>query len=115
MIFKKMKKTAEAHLGTEVTDAVISVPAYYCDSQREATRNAGAVFIIIWLSQKDWELANSRIWLVESNIESGLDFPLYTGYVLRWKRCKVKNKIIDNSLQRVFIYVGKEDNRFWQN
>jgi len=42
MIFKKMKKIAESHLGTEVTDAVISVPAYYKDTQREATRNAGA-------------------------------------------------------------------------
>ena len=45
MIFKKMKKIAESHLGAEVTDAVISVPACYNNSQREATRNAGAVVI----------------------------------------------------------------------
>lgn len=43
MIFKRMKKTAESHLGTEITDAVISVPANYNDSQREATRNAGII------------------------------------------------------------------------
>ena len=45
MTFKKMKKIAESHLGTEVTDAVISVPAYYNNTQREATRNAGALVI----------------------------------------------------------------------
>ena len=43
MILKKMKKITESHLGTEVTDAVISVPAFFNDSQREATRNAGTV------------------------------------------------------------------------
>lgn len=45
MIFKKMKKIAESHLGAEVTGAVISVPAYYNDLQREATRHAGALVI----------------------------------------------------------------------
>jgi len=36
--------------------------------------NIHLVFII-WLSHKDWELPNSRIWLAEIDIESGLDFP----------------------------------------
>lgn len=45
MIFKKMKKIAKSHLGAEVTGAVISVPAYYNDLQREATRHAGALVI----------------------------------------------------------------------
>ena len=74
-----MKKTAESHLGTEVTDAVISVPAYYNNSQREATRNAGAVVMFHYymaVSHKDWALANSRIWLAESDIESSLGFPI---------------------------------------
>lgn len=39
----KMKETAEAYLGTKVTNAVITVPAYFNDSQRQATRNAGEI------------------------------------------------------------------------
>ena len=41
MILQKMKKTAEDYLGQEVTDAVITVPAYFSDSQRQATKEAG--------------------------------------------------------------------------
>ena len=41
MILQKMKKTAEDYLGTTVTDAVITVPAYFNDSQRKATKEAG--------------------------------------------------------------------------
>ena len=36
-----MKETAEKHLGQEVKEAVITVPAYFNDSQRQATKNAG--------------------------------------------------------------------------
>ena len=43
MILQKMKKTAEDYLGTEVTEAVITVPAYFNDSQRQATKEAGEV------------------------------------------------------------------------
>jgi len=43
MILTKMKETAEAYLGTEVKDAVITVPAYFNDSQRQATKDAGAI------------------------------------------------------------------------
>ncbi len=42
-ILQKMKKTAEDFLGTEVTDAVITVPAYFNDSQRQATKDAGKI------------------------------------------------------------------------
>ena len=42
-ILKKMKKTAEDYLGEEVTGAVISVPAYFNDSQRQATKDAGRI------------------------------------------------------------------------
>ena len=34
---------------------------------------------IIWLSHKDWELPNSRIWLAEIDIDRGLDFPIQAG------------------------------------
>ena len=43
MILQKMKKTAEDYLGQEVTDAVITVPAYFSDSQRQATKEAGTI------------------------------------------------------------------------
>lgn len=43
MILQKMKKTAEDYLGAEVTDAVITVPAYFDDSQRQATKDAGKI------------------------------------------------------------------------
>jgi len=43
MILQKMKKTAEDFLGSEVTDAVITVPAYFNDSQRQATKEAGEI------------------------------------------------------------------------
>ena len=42
-ILKKMKKTAEDYLGSEVTEAVITVPAYFNDSQRQATKDAGRI------------------------------------------------------------------------
>ena len=43
MILAKIKKDAEAYLNTEITDAVITVPAYFHDAEREATRNAGKI------------------------------------------------------------------------
>jgi molecular chaperone DnaK len=43
MVLQKMKKTAEDYLGTEVTEAVITVPAYFNDSQRQATKEAGEI------------------------------------------------------------------------
>ena len=42
-VLQKMKETAEAHLGEEVTDAVVTVPAYFNDSQRQATKDAGRI------------------------------------------------------------------------
>ncbi len=43
MVLQKMKKTAEDHLGSEVKEAVITVPAYFNDSQRQATKEAGEI------------------------------------------------------------------------
>jgi len=43
MVLQKMKKTAEDYLGTSVTEAVITVPAYFNDSQRQATKEAGEI------------------------------------------------------------------------
>jgi len=42
-VLGKMKETAESYFGTDVTDAVITVPAYFNDSQRQATKDAGAI------------------------------------------------------------------------
>ena len=43
IILQKMKKTAEDYLGQTVTEAVITVPAYFSDSQRQATKEAGEI------------------------------------------------------------------------
>ncbi|XWV26260.1 putative heat shock 70 kDa protein [Tupanvirus soda lake] len=43
MVLTKMKQTASAYLGVEVTDAVITVPAYFNDSQRQSTKDAGKI------------------------------------------------------------------------
>jgi heat shock protein 1/8 len=43
MVLIKMKETAEAYLGARVKDAVITVPAYFNDSQRQATKDAGSI------------------------------------------------------------------------
>lgn len=43
MVLQKMKKTAEDYLGQEITEAVITVPAYFSDSQRQATKEAGQI------------------------------------------------------------------------
>ncbi len=43
MVLQKMKKTAEDYLGEEVTEAVVTVPAYFSDSQRQATKEAGQI------------------------------------------------------------------------
>ncbi|GKB10766.1 putative heat shock protein 70 family protein, partial [Tanacetum coccineum] len=43
MILVKMKETAEAYLGKVVKNAVVAVPAYFNDSQRQATKDAGAI------------------------------------------------------------------------
>ena len=43
MVLTKMKETAESYLGHEVTEAVITVPAYFNDSQRQATKDAGVI------------------------------------------------------------------------
>src|SRR5258706_14789167 len=43
IILQKMKKTAEDYLGSEVTEAVITVPAYFNDAQRQATKEAGEI------------------------------------------------------------------------
>merc|ERR1719359_1827421 len=43
MVLSKMKETAEAYLGQDVKDAVVTVPAYFNDSQRQATKDAGMI------------------------------------------------------------------------
>merc|ERR1712061_806658 len=43
MVLLKMKETAEAYLGHEIKDAVVTVPAYFNDSQRRATKDAGVI------------------------------------------------------------------------
>lgn len=43
MVLEKMKATAEAYIGEPVTDAVVTVPAYFNDAQRQSTKDAGKI------------------------------------------------------------------------
>ena len=43
MVLTKMKETAESYLGTTVKDAVVTVPAYFNDSQRQVTKDTGTI------------------------------------------------------------------------
>lgn len=60
MVLTKMKETAEAYLGKAVNDAVITVPAYFNDSQRQATKDAGTIAGMYWMNfsycQKNYTL-----------------------------------------------------------
>merc|ERR1712211_39057 len=62
MILTKMKETAEAHLGHSVKDAVVTVPAYFNDSQRQATKDAGVIWVVKTLTTGWWTilLKNSK-------------------------------------------------------
>ena len=70
MILQKMKADAEAHLGEEITEAVITVPAYFEDSQRKATKEAGKIagmkvpriiiFVILWIPPTNYLFWRTR-------------------------------------------------------
>jgi hypothetical protein len=59
-VLRKMKKTAEDYLGEEVTEAVITVPAYFNDSQRQATKDAGG--LPVWKSSASSTNRRPRPW-----------------------------------------------------
>ena len=54
MVLTKMKEVAEAYLGKTITDAVVTVPAYFNDSQRQATKDAGNVSVGMWVGGLLW-------------------------------------------------------------
>ena len=55
------------------------------------------------VSEKDWELPNLWIWLAEIHIDRGLAFSIWTGYILRWKSCKLKCKNIAYFLLKILV------------
>ena len=68
IILQKMKKTAEDYLGEEVNDAVITVPAYFSDSQRQATKEAYGCSIGLRTRQEQQVYENCRIRLGRRNL-----------------------------------------------
>ena len=57
------------------------------------------------LSLKDWQLPNSRIWLAEIDIDRGLDFPIKTGLILRWKSSKLNYENVHHFLLFFFFSI----------
>lgn len=88
-VLQKMKETAEAYLGEKVTDAVVTVPAYFNDSQRQATKDAGriaglnviriineptAASLAYGLRKRRMRRSPSSIWGVERSISPFLNW-----------------------------------------
>ena len=77
MILRKLKKDAEDYIGEAVTDAVITVPAYFSDAQRQATKDAGRIagLNVLRMSQPlrhshtDWTTDSSRKFLSTTSEE----------------------------------------------
>ena len=61
MVLTKMKETAEAYLGEKVTDAVVTVPAYFNDSQRQATKDAGKCPGLGPIYRLNWRAGSSAL------------------------------------------------------
>ena len=73
MILQKMKKIAEDYLGTDVKDAVITVPAYFNDAQRQATKNAGKIAGLNVLRV----IAEPTAAILSSNIDMKKDYIIF--------------------------------------
>jgi molecular chaperone DnaK len=71
-VLNKMKETAEAYLSTKVKDAVVTVPAYFNDSQRQATKNAGQIVGLNVLRVVNEPTAAALAYGLEKTDESGI-------------------------------------------
>ena len=96
MILQKLKADAEAYLGEKVTEAVITVPAYFTDAQRQATKDAGKIAGALAFSQRLSENAHHGLHGSECR-SSGLRLPHHpvenrhrVGYAL-WQRALPRN------------------------
>lgn len=86
MVLTKMKETAEAYLGKTVTNAVVTVPAYFNDSQRQATKDAGTI--------DRWDLFNVR----ELN-----NFSIYKKFNFFSFLIFIQTLIFDSLLRNIFF------------
>ncbi len=82
MILQKMKETAEAYLGESVTQAVITVPAYFNDSQRQATKDAGRIAGVEVLRIINEPTAASLAYGLDNQKEKILRFTIWAGVLL---------------------------------
>ncbi len=83
MVLVKMKETAEAYLGKTVTDAVITVPAYFNDSQRQATKDAGTISGLNVLRIINEPTAAAIAYGLDKKVRTGYLVVCFTDY-----RCK---------------------------
>lgn len=109
MILGKMKKSAEDYLGTEVKDAVITVPAYFSESAREATKNAA---IIAGLNPLRL-VAEPTAAILASNIdkEKGGKYMVvdYGGSTLDFSIADIENNVIEILASSGDVYTGGSD------
>lgn len=109
MILTKMKQTAEAYLGEEVTDAVITVPAYFNDAQRDATKKAGE---IAGLNVRRI-LAEPTAAILASNIdmEKGGKYMVvdYGGSTLDFSIADISDNVVEILASNGDVYCGGSD------
>ena len=109
MILTKMKQTAEAYLGEEVTDAVITVPAYFNDAQRDATKKAGE---IAGLNVRRI-IAEPTAAILASNIdmEKGVKYMVvdYGGSTLDFSIADISDNVVEILASNGDVYCGGSD------
>ena len=100
MVLLKMKETAEAYLGKTVTDAVITVPAYFNDSQRQATKDAGTISGIYFITNYNC-------------FSSDINFSWHIFFTFYWSSTNSFHKLIFK-LNIFFIVICKLNKFFWE-
>lgn len=109
MILQKMKKTAEDYLGEEVTDAVITVPAYFNDAQREATKKAGEIAglnVKRIIAEPTAAILASKI-----DMEKGGKFMVvdYGGSTLDFSIADIADNVVEIKASNGDVYCGGSD------
>ena len=109
MILSKMKATAENYLGEEVTDAVITVPAYFNDAQREATKKAGEIAglnVRRIVAEPTAAILASNIDMEKGGIYMVVD---YGGSTLDFSIADISDNVVEIKASNGDVYCGGSD------
>ena len=102
MVLLKMKETAEAYLGTKLNDAVVTVPAYFNDSQRQATKDAGTISGMNVL-----RIINERLNLIDFSTSGSF----WVVCRVRHRGCLLQSAVSSSAASECEGFAGSEANR----